>query len=40
MLMGQAGEGTPVALLRGLDLPDADGSAADLIRSREIDLFR
>src|SRR3954469_15613407 len=40
MLMGQAGEGTPVVLLRGLDLPDADGSAADLIRSREIDLFR
>jgi coenzyme F420-0:L-glutamate ligase / coenzyme F420-1:gamma-L-glutamate ligase len=40
MLMGQASEGTPVALLRGLSLPDADGSAADLIRSRETDLFR
>jgi coenzyme F420-0:L-glutamate ligase/coenzyme F420-1:gamma-L-glutamate ligase len=40
MLMGQAGEGTPVVLLRGLNLPDADGSAADLIRPREIDLFR
>ena len=33
MLMGQAGEGTPVVLLRGLNLPGADGSAADLIRA-------
>ncbi len=40
MLMGQAGEGTPIVLLRGLNLPNADGSAADLIRPREIDLFR
>jgi len=40
MLMGQAAEATPVVLLRGLSLPDADGSAADLIRAREIDLFR
>jgi coenzyme F420-0:L-glutamate ligase/coenzyme F420-1:gamma-L-glutamate ligase len=40
MLMGQAGEGTPVVLLRGLNLPEADGSAADLIRARELDLFR
>jgi coenzyme F420-0:L-glutamate ligase/coenzyme F420-1:gamma-L-glutamate ligase len=40
MLMGQAGEATPIVLLRGLNLPNADGSAADLIRRREIDLFR
>jgi len=40
MLMGQAGEGTPIVLLRGLNLPAADRSAADLIRSRETDLFR
>jgi coenzyme F420-0:L-glutamate ligase/coenzyme F420-1:gamma-L-glutamate ligase len=40
MLMGQAGEATPVVLLRGLNLPEADGSAADLIRARELDLFR
>ena len=40
MLMGQAGEGTPVVLLRGLHLPYADGSADDLIRARELDLFR
>ena len=40
MLMGQAGEGTPVVLLRGLNLPDTDGSADDLIRPRALDLFR
>lgn len=40
MLMGQAGEGTPIVLLRGLNLPNANGSAADLIRPRQIDLFR
>ncbi len=40
MLMGQASEGTPVVLLRGLNLPEANGSAADLIRARELDLFR
>ncbi len=40
LLMGQAGEGTPVVLLRGLKLPARDGSAQELIRPREIDLFR
>jgi len=40
MLMGQADEGTPVVLLRGLNLPDGEGSAADLHRARELDLFR
>jgi coenzyme F420-0:L-glutamate ligase/coenzyme F420-1:gamma-L-glutamate ligase len=40
LLMGQANEGTPVVLTRGLDLPRADGSADDLLRSRELDLFR
>jgi len=40
LLMGQAGEGTPVVLLRGLKLAARDGSAAELIRPREIDLFR
>jgi coenzyme F420-0:L-glutamate ligase/coenzyme F420-1:gamma-L-glutamate ligase len=40
LLMGQAGEGTPVALVRGLDLPGGDGSADDLLRARELDLFR
>ena len=40
MLMGQAAEGTPVVLLRGLKLLGADRSAADLIRPRDRDLFR
>jgi coenzyme F420-0:L-glutamate ligase/coenzyme F420-1:gamma-L-glutamate ligase len=40
ILMGQAAEGTPVVLLRGLRLSGIDGSAADLIRARERDLFR
>jgi coenzyme F420-0:L-glutamate ligase/coenzyme F420-1:gamma-L-glutamate ligase len=40
LLMGQADEGTPVVLVRGLDLPGADGSADDLLRARERDLFR
>lgn len=40
MLMGQANEGTPVVLMRGLNLPGAEGSANDLLRSRALDLFR
>ncbi len=40
LLMGQADEATPVVLVRGLDLPAADGSADDLIRDRALDLFR
>ena len=40
LLMGQADEATPVVLVRGLDLPGADGSADDLIRDRALDLFR
>jgi coenzyme F420-0:L-glutamate ligase/coenzyme F420-1:gamma-L-glutamate ligase len=40
LLMGQADEGTPVVVLRGVRLPDGDGSAADLHRARELDLFR
>ena len=40
LLMGQADEGTPVVLLRGLNLPEADGTASELIRARALDLFR
>ena len=40
LLMGQAGEGTPVVLMRGLKFSGANGSANDLIRARELDLFR
>jgi len=40
LLMGQAAESCPVVLIRGLPLPAGAGSAADLIRSREQDLYR
>jgi coenzyme F420-0:L-glutamate ligase/coenzyme F420-1:gamma-L-glutamate ligase len=38
LLMGQSDEGLPAVLIRGL--ATGDGRAADLIRPREIDLFR
>jgi coenzyme F420-0:L-glutamate ligase/coenzyme F420-1:gamma-L-glutamate ligase len=40
ILMGQADEGLPVCLIRGVPYPAADGSGQDLIRARERDLFR
>jgi coenzyme F420-0:L-glutamate ligase/coenzyme F420-1:gamma-L-glutamate ligase len=40
LLMGQAAEGLPVVLVRGLMLPPEDGRAADLIRPKEYDLYR
>lgn len=40
LLMGQAGEGLPVVLLRGLRLPSHDGKATDLVRPKEQDLYR
>lgn len=40
LLMGQGAEGTPVVLLRGLRLPQVDGRAADLVRPKEMDLYR
>jgi coenzyme F420-0:L-glutamate ligase/coenzyme F420-1:gamma-L-glutamate ligase len=40
LIMGQAGEGTPVVLIRGLDLPPGDGRATDLVRPKEADLYR
>jgi coenzyme F420-0:L-glutamate ligase/coenzyme F420-1:gamma-L-glutamate ligase len=40
LLMGQAAEGLPAVLIRGLRLPPADGRAADLIRPKEQDLYR
>lgn len=39
LVMGQAAEGTPAVLVRGLALPDTSGSAADLVRPRAMDLF-
>jgi len=38
LLMGEAGERIPVVIVRGLDVL-GEGSARDLIRSREEDLF-
>ena len=40
LLIGQAAESTPVVLLRGLSLPAQAGSARDLVRSKEKDLYR
>jgi coenzyme F420-0:L-glutamate ligase/coenzyme F420-1:gamma-L-glutamate ligase len=40
LLMGQADEGMPVVLVRGLAWSAADRSAAQLIRPAEQDLFR
>jgi coenzyme F420-0:L-glutamate ligase/coenzyme F420-1:gamma-L-glutamate ligase len=39
LLMGQAGQGLPAVILRGLILPVRDGRAADLVRPRELDLY-
>lgn len=40
MLIGEAAEGTPVAIVRGLDALDADQSGADMVRAASEDLFR
>ncbi|MCP5098695.1 MAG: coenzyme F420-0:L-glutamate ligase [Chloroflexi bacterium] len=40
LLMGQAAEGMPVVLVRGLNLPPMDGKASDLVRPKEKDLYR
>ncbi len=40
LVMGQANEGRPVILIRGLSASRGNGSAADLVRPREQDLFR
>ena len=40
LLLGQAAEGTPVVRIRGLHLPDVQGKASDLVRPKEIDLYR
>ncbi len=40
LLMGQAAEGTPIIHVRGFPYPLAEGSLKELIRPREMDLFR
>ena len=39
-VMGQAAEGRPVVLIRGVAWPRADGSARELQRPKDKDLFR
>jgi coenzyme F420-0:L-glutamate ligase/coenzyme F420-1:gamma-L-glutamate ligase len=40
LVMGPAAEGIPAVLIRGAALPPGDGTAQDLLRPREMDLFR
>ena len=40
LMMGQSNEGRPFALVRGIPYPRREGSADELIRPREQDLFR
>ncbi|MBP7565340.1 MAG: coenzyme F420-0:L-glutamate ligase [Burkholderiaceae bacterium] len=40
LLMGQAGEGSPAVLVRGVALARRDGHARELLRPRQTDLFR
>ncbi len=40
LLMGQAAEGLPAVLLRGLRLSPAEGHATDLVRPESMDLYR
>lgn len=40
LVMGQADEGRPVILMRGLPYALDDGTAADLVRPKDQDLFR
>ncbi|MDX1687166.1 MAG: coenzyme F420-0:L-glutamate ligase [Candidatus Promineifilaceae bacterium] len=40
LLMGQAAESVPAVLVRGLSLPGREGSARDLVRPKEKDLYR
>lgn len=40
LLMGQAAEGRPVVLVRGMAYAGRDGTAAELIRPKSMDLFR
>jgi coenzyme F420-0:L-glutamate ligase / coenzyme F420-1:gamma-L-glutamate ligase len=40
LVMGQAGEGRPVVLARGLGYGRRDGTARELVRAPEKDLFR
>ena len=40
LLFGQAGEGTPAVVLRGIPYERREGNAAELVRPRELDMYR
>ena len=40
LVMGQAGEGRPIVLVRGIPYARRDGSARELLRERALDFFR
>jgi coenzyme F420-0:L-glutamate ligase/coenzyme F420-1:gamma-L-glutamate ligase len=40
LLMGQAAEGRPVVIVRGLGPQAREGNAAELVRPKRMDLFR
>jgi coenzyme F420-0:L-glutamate ligase/coenzyme F420-1:gamma-L-glutamate ligase len=40
IVMGQADEGTPVIIVRGVEYSNDEASAKDLIRNQETDVFR
>jgi coenzyme F420-0:L-glutamate ligase / coenzyme F420-1:gamma-L-glutamate ligase len=40
LLMGQGAEGAPIVLIRGVTFAQSPGRAADLVRPKELDLFR
>ncbi|MHA1227736.1 MAG: coenzyme F420-0:L-glutamate ligase [Candidatus Hodarchaeales archaeon] len=40
IVMGQANEGTPVIVVRGLQFKSSEGNIKDILRSRELDVFR
>lgn len=40
LVMGAAGERQPVVVVRGLQAPDGNGTARDLVRDKSRDLFR
>jgi coenzyme F420-0:L-glutamate ligase/coenzyme F420-1:gamma-L-glutamate ligase len=40
LVMGQAAEGTPIVLARGVPYNRREGSARELLRPAEMDLFR
>lgn len=40
LVMGEAAEGAPVVVMRGLEWDDTDHRAADILRPRDKDMFR